>query len=200
MLYDSTKVYMHVGTALRSSEMAQIGLLRVARLIADAEDVKDLQDRALLERLNNILRDIDDFEKVLVKFKTGESQKISRICSAALEATRNAMGWFQKFLENHSEEDASGYKPTAARLQAVVNELVDIRKQKVEATAAMEDAYRDKLQSPQRKANATRPVTRKNQPYPADASPAGAISADLALQAISEITQKEQDSKLRKEE
>jgi len=157
--YDSTKVYMHMGTALKASETAQIGMLRLAQTLSETIEAKELQEAALLERLQNILNDIDEFERFLVKFEVGETQKIAKLTGAALENTRSALGWFQKFLESHSDEDAKKYAPLADRLKLVVAQLVDVRKEKIENALHMEEAYKTKRSSLQKRSNLIHPVT-----------------------------------------
>jgi hypothetical protein len=197
--YDSSKVYMQMGSALRASESAQMGMLRVARLIGDAKETKELQEAAIAERLGNIVNDIDDLERVLTKFELQETRKIAQMISAALETTRASLGWYMKFLANHSEEDAEVYKPLAARLQAAVTELVDVRKKKVDDAVKMEEAYDNKKTSVPRieavkikAANLTSPVTRRNLPYPATPTPSVGLPKDEVLSATMEIIQKEQ--------
>lgn len=190
--YDASKVYLHMGSALKASDHAQTGLLRVAQLIDAAQETKDLQEAAIAQRLANLVGEIDDLEKVLVKFELGETRKIAQMITAALETTRAALGWYQKFLKSHSEEDAQAYKPLFGRLQAVVNELVTVRKAKLDDTVKMEDAYNQKKVGVVKKTNVVRPVIRKNLPYPAAPTPSIQIPVAEAMQAIKEIVQKEQ--------
>lgn len=190
--YDASKVYMHMGTALKAADHAQKGLLHVARLIDTSQEVKELQEKAIAQRLANLVHEIDDLEKVLVKFELGQTRQIAQAITAALETTRASLGWYSKFLKNHSEEDAEALKPLAARLAAIVTELVTVRKAKLDDTVKMEEAYNQKKVGTSRKANATRPVIRKNLPYPAAPTPSVQIPADQALTAIKEIVQKEQ--------
>jgi len=128
--------------------------------MAETEEAKDLQEAALLERLLNITTDIDEFERYLVKFETGETQKIAKLMAAALENARTALGWFQKFLESHSDADMDAYRPLADRLKLVVNQLVDVRKEKVANAIHMEDAFKERKNSAQKRSNLTRPVRR----------------------------------------
>jgi hypothetical protein len=196
--YDSSKVYMQMGSALRASESAQMGMLRVARLIGDGKETKELQEAAIAERLGNIVNDIDDLERVLTKFELNETRQIAQMISAALETTRASLGWYLKFLASHNEEDAAVYKPLAARLQAIVAELMNVRRQKVDDTVKMEEAFDNKKVTAHRmdavklKANLTSPVTRRNLPYPATPTPSVALPKADVLGATLEIIQKEQ--------
>jgi len=160
LAYDSTKVYMHMGTALKASETAQISLLRLAQALAETEEAKDLQEAALLERLLNIVQDIDEFERYLTKFEVGETQKVAKMVASALENARTSLGWFQKFLESHEDADAETYRPLADRLKLVVSQLVDVRKEKVANAIHMEDAFKERRSSVQKRSNLTRPVRR----------------------------------------
>jgi len=193
--YDSSRVYMQVGSALKASEAAQTGLIRIARLIGDAKETKELQEAALLERLEGIVADIDDLEKVFVKFELGETRRIAKIACGALESARVATSWFQKFLANHNEEDAETYKPIAARLQSVVADLVELRKGKISDTLKMEEAYNDvKLN---RQANLTHPVVHRNLPYPAAPTPSEELPLEEVLQSLREsILEKERKTEL----
>ncbi len=195
--YDASKVYLHMGTALQAANHAQKGLLHVARLIDTAQEVKELQEKAIAQRLANLVNEIDDLEKVLVKFELGQTRQIAQSITAALETTRTSLGWYSKFLKNHSEEDAEAFKPLAARLAAIVGELMAVRKAKLDDTVKMEDAYNQKKVGTTRKANATRPVIRRNLPYPAAPTPSVQVPVAEAMQAIKEIVQKEQ-SELKK--
>jgi len=161
--YDSTKVYMHMGTALKASETAQIGLLRLAQTLSETEEAKELQEAALLERLQNIINDIDEFERYFVRFETGEAQRVAKLTEIAFGFTRAALGWFQKFLESHSDEDAKKYAPLADRLKLVVAQLTDVRKEKIENALHMEDAFKAKRSSLQRRSNLTHPVKQISQ-------------------------------------
>jgi hypothetical protein len=191
--YDSTKVYMQMGTALQSSNHAQKGLIRVAQLVNATQEVKDLQEAAIAQRLATLVSEIDDLEKVLVKFELGQTRQIAQVITNALENTRAALGWYSKFLKNHSEEDIQTYKPLLAQLQTVVVALAEVRRQKVGDTVKMETAYDQKKVGKVTKANQTRPVIRKTLPYPADANTNSvAIPMDQAMQAITEIIDKEQ--------
>jgi hypothetical protein len=156
--YDSSKIYMHMGTALKASETAQIGLLRLAQVISETEEAKELQEAALAERLLNIVQGINEFERHLTKFEKGKSQELAHLMTAALVNSRAAMGWFQKFLESHSDADALTYRPLAERLNQVVSQLTDIRKEKIENAVHMEDAFRGHKVTTGKLANMTHPV------------------------------------------
>lgn len=169
--YDSSKVYTQIGTALKSSDHAQKGLLRVAQLISASQEVKDLQEAAIAQRLAGIVSEIDDLEKVLVKFELGTTRQIAQVIASALENTRASLMWYSKFLKNHSEEDAEVYKPLASHLSGIVNELAVLRQAKLDDTVKMEEAYNQKKVGMVKKTNLTRPVIRKTWPDPAHATP-----------------------------
>jgi hypothetical protein len=190
--YDSTRAYMQMGSVLQASELAQLSLLRLSQTISETLEAKELQETALLERLGNILAEMDAFERLFVKFELRESQKTTQLLSASFECVRTSLGWFQKFLANHGAEESDSYRPLANRLQAVVRELADVRNQKASDTVAMEEAFTLKKKSVQKQANATRPVKRNNLPYPAEPTLSVTLPVEEVLQgAREEILKKE---------
>lgn len=197
--YDSSKVYMQLGTSLKASEAAQVSAMRVARMMAESNEAVELQEAALAERLRNLILELDDFEKTLLKFKRGRSLRLASLATAALDGMRAAMGWYGKFLANHSSEDMEQLKPVLAKLQAVAEELAVIKGNKVDATVAMEDAFNEKRASAYRKATATQnPGQRIIEP--SENSIEDLVDPQALLDAAKlEIIQKEQDSKLENE-
>jgi hypothetical protein len=197
--YDSTKIYMQVGSALKASEHAQVSAMRVARMIAESQEAEELQEAALAERLRNLTLEIDDFEKTLIKFKRGKAMRLAGLASSALENIKAAAGWFQRFVATHNEGDRAQFGDALVKLQTVAVELTNIKKKKVDDTVEMEEAFNEKRASAFRKATATQGIRRRTYPEPAEET--GFLGDPQAIMdaAKLEITQKEQVSGLQKE-
>ena len=202
--YDSTRTYMQLGTSLKASEHAQVSAMRVARMMSESKEAEELQEAALAERLRNLVLEIDDFEKTLIKFKRGKTMRMSSLATDALQNLKTATMWFTRFVASHNEEDREQFKAVMGRLEAVSKELLDLRKKKVDDTVAMEDAFNEKRASAYRKAASTQSVGRppeidKRRTYPEPAeSPIKFMGdpASLIDAAKQEILEKEQDSQL----
>lgn len=194
---DSTRVYMQVGTALRASEHAQVSAMRVARMISESQEAAELQEAALAERLRNLVLEIDDFEKTLLKFKRGKTLRMASLSGSALENLKAATAWFGRFIASNNEEEREQFKGVLGSLQQVVAELNAIKGKKVDETVEMEEAFNEKRASAYRKAAATQGgIRRRTYPEPAEETESLADPQALMDAAKLEIVQKEQDSEL----
>lgn len=205
---DTTRTYNQLGSALKASEHAQVSAMRVARMIAESKEAEELQEAALAQRLRNLVLEIDDFEKTLLKFKRGKSMRMAGLASNALENLKAAAGWFQRYVGSHTEEDREKLKSLFQAVQAVAGELNEVKKQKVDETVAMEDAFNEKRASAFRKAAVTQSIgkpseldARRLYPEPAESPVETQADPQALLDAAKlEIVQKEQKSELEKEE
>ncbi len=70
--YDSSKVYLQMGTATQASDAARSAIRRVAIILDDVQVSRDSQTEALVEKLNDHLKRVDGKELQLLFQRMGE--------------------------------------------------------------------------------------------------------------------------------
>jgi len=174
-VYNANQVYIQMGSALKASDNARMALLRFAQMFEEADKVGNLPEAALLERVRKIEEDVNNFEKILVKFQVGHTRGMAQLGSAAAQHVRTSLGWFKKFLESHSEEDALKFAPVLEKLASLSKDIEKVRVNAADNAMAMEDRYSEKRDSLRRTSSQTK---RRNWPDPVRPDPATALSSE----------------------